>query len=890
LWRGPVLADLGTRLGQHPAAVALARRRVGAALAYADLAIDAGGYEQVAVHLRALAQDEPLHEGLHARLMLALAGCGEQAAALHLYAGIRGRLAEELGIEPGAELQAAHLRVLRQQVPIAGVPGPRAPDRPAEPGRPAPARLPPDLPDFTGRSDRLRDLDALVAGGDSAVVLAAIGGPAGVGKTALVVRWAHRVRDRFPDGRLYLNLHGLWPIEALARALDALGVPAGQVPTEVEEAAGLYRSLLADRRTLVILDDATSADQVRPLLPGTPSCLVLVTGRDILGGLVAREGARPLVLDPLSPADARSLLERALGAGRVAAEPGAVDEVARLCGYLPLALRIAAAHLAARPLAGYVDRLPDAGTAPRRVFDVSYAALPASARRMLRLLALVPGPDVTAAAAAALAGTTAAEAARLLGVLADGHLVERRPGDRFVLHDLLRGYAADRATAEDGPAGRDEALRRLFDGYLGGVDEAAALLYPRLVRLPIPAPRPGFADAAGAGAWLDAERANLVAAIRHAAERGPRPVAWLLADALRGHFRARLDPAGWLAVAEAALAAATAADDPAAMAAGRVGLAALHTRQGRQRQAIDEYERALALARQAGWADGEAPVLADLGACYDVLGQPQRAVEYARRSLEINLRTGRTGAQARNLVDLGSTYRRMGRLAEAADHYARALALRDRASTLADLGVTHHLLGRLDVALEQLTDALGRSRRDGDRAAEARVLRAVAEVHLDAGRHAQALELAETALRGAQEAGAPAAEALNTLGAVRCRLGRHGQAAELHQQALGAAHECGDRYAEVQALVGLACAQRRLEQPTAALAHANQALALARQGGFRMLEGQALSAVAEVHLDAGRLELAAAVAREALAVHRQTGHRLGAVRAQPIVDTATTRK
>jgi DNA-binding SARP family transcriptional activator len=415
-WRGGVLSDLDDpALHEHPAAVAAAGRRLSAALAYADLAVGSGRHDEAVPRLQALAAEERLHEGLHARLMLALAGAGRQADALALLGELRGRLAEELGVEPGADVRAAHLRVLRQQVPAAA----EHPDGRDPPG--PPAQLPADLSTFTGRVGALRRLDALLSGdvaAPSGVAIGVIVGTAGVGKTTLAVHWAHRVTDRFPDGQLFVNLRGyasaapIRPAEVLARFLHALGVPADQVPIDPDEAAALYRSVMAGRRALVVLDNARDAPQVRPLLPGGPGNLVLVTSRDRLTGLRAREGAVPVLLDVLTPNEAHRLLARVLPPHRVRAEPDAIPALAQACAYLPLALGIAAANVAAAEastgehagVARYVARLcagnrlaelevdGDPDSAVQATFDLSYATLAADAARLFRRLGLVPGP------------------------------------------------------------------------------------------------------------------------------------------------------------------------------------------------------------------------------------------------------------------------------------------------------------------------------------------------------------------------------------------------------------------------------------------------------------------------------------------------------------------
>jgi DNA-binding SARP family transcriptional activator/DNA-binding XRE family transcriptional regulator len=471
-WRGRVLADAPPRLRQHPLAVAVAQRRLSVALALADTAADLGRHQQTVAWLSALAGEEPLHEGLHARLMAALAATGQQATALHLYTTLRARLDTDLGVPPGPDLTAAYLAILRPHRPVP------TPDRPSSEG-PAvgwaaapveasgrvvplavPAQLPTDPPGFTGRGGDLRRLDSL-AGGSGSVVL--VSGTAGVGKSALAVRWAHRAARRYPDGQLYADLAGADAAEMLSAFLEALGVSAARVPTSLPARVGLYRSLLAGRRVLVVLDNAPGAEQVRPLLPGAPGCLALVTARHQLVDLIALDAARPLTLDVLPAGNARLLLARRLGPDRVAAELAAVDDIVHRCAGLPLALSIVAAGAAARPrlplsrLAGELRDVPGvldafaggtAATDLRAAFGASYATLGPDAARLFRLLGHpsarhAAASDVTAADLAATAGLPSSRVHQLFAELARAHLVtERRPG-RYAMHLLLRAYAAE---------------------------------------------------------------------------------------------------------------------------------------------------------------------------------------------------------------------------------------------------------------------------------------------------------------------------------------------------------------------------------------------------------------------------------------------------------------
>ncbi len=855
LWRGSPLEDADLQ-GLREEIARLEERRLAAVEDRVDADLGCGRHAELVDELDGLTRAFPLRERLRRQQMLALYRAGRPADALAVYGDARTVLRERLGIDPSPELDQLQRAMLARDPTLEPPPAPpeRAADVNGEAARtaprpatkeqsaalstPVPAQLPAAVSSFTGRADHLHQLDTLLKDEQPvpAVVISAIAGMAGVGKTALAVHWAYRVRDRFPDGQLYANLRGWAPgppleqIQALAGFLGVLGVPAEQIPTEVEQAAGMYRSLLAGKRVLVVLDNARDADQVRPLLPGSPGCLVLVTSRERLAGLVAHEGARPLALDVLTPAEAHDLLALVLGAERVAAEPEAAAELVRLCAYLPLALRIAAADLAFRPqrtIAALVAKLAegnrlaalelsgDERAAVRAAFDLSYAGLTNEARRLFRLLALVPGADVTAAAAAALAGTTPEQAGGMLERLADAHLLAEPIPDRYAFHDLLRLHAAERADAEETAEERAAAIHRLLDWYLHTADAAARLLNPERLRLPLPASDPPppvtqFDDHTQALAWLDAERANLVATVQHAAANGPLPAAWLLATALRSYYWYGMHAVDWLAVADAGLAAAEMGGDLRAQAAAHLNLAALHQHQGQYQQAIQRCARALRQCRQSGWLDGQSAALNNLGLVYMELGQLHQAVDHLTQGLEIDRQTGWLAGQAVKHANLGNVCLELGRLHQAVDHQSQALALSRQAGgrasqaiDLANLGEAYHALGRLAEAGDHLTNALTLLRETGNRAGEAETLGVLAAVHRDAGHHTHALELAEAAV--------------------------------------ALARKTGDRQYEANALDTLATIHQRLGDPDQARACAEQAHALARRIGYRLLEGRTLT-------------------------------------------------
>jgi DNA-binding SARP family transcriptional activator/transcriptional regulator with XRE-family HTH domain/tetratricopeptide (TPR) repeat protein len=634
LWRGDPLSDVDVLSG-HPGVTLVRQQLTSVLLRYAEVACALGRYRRVLPRLQALAVAEPLNEPAHAWLMIALAGSGQQAEAIHVYEALRWRLDRELGLYPGEELAEAHLRVLRQDI-HAGSARRAHPHRAAQAGlQVVPRQLPAASPHFTGRVVELKVLSGLLepepdkAEPDQTrgVVIAALTGMAGIGKTVLAVYWAHRVADRFPDGQLFVNLRGFGPTgaavapsEAISSLLSALGVPDALIPADMAARAALLRSRLAGRRILMVLDNAEDAEQVRSLMPGAPGCLVLVTSRNRLTGLAAAEGARLIPLDVLADWEARDLLVKKLGAARAGAELTAVRELVDLCARLPLALSDVAARAASRPrlplsrLAtemreerGRLDALEtgEPATSVRMVFSWSRARLSRLAGRMFSLQGIHPGPDITVPAAASLAGLPPGQVHVALAELCDQHLITEYVPGRYTCHALLRTYAAEAAHVRDGVTEHRAAIHRVLDHYLHTANQASAALYPHSVQLtrgrPMPGVRPeDILSPDQAAQWFENERDVLLAAIDHAASEDYAPHAWELPHAVGSFFQGEEYWRKLTAAQQSALAAADELGDLAGQVLAHYHLGVLTFRLGDDDSACQHLGEAIELAGNAG--------------------------------------------------------------------------------------------------------------------------------------------------------------------------------------------------------------------------------------------------------------------------------------------------
>ncbi|MEU3184204.1 BTAD domain-containing putative transcriptional regulator [Streptomyces sp. NPDC006923] len=790
LWRGPTAAGIAPQVRAHPVFEAIDREHLSVVKEAAETALAAGSGlpDRVLITLRQAAAHHPLDEVLQARLIVVLAATGHQAEALSVYQSVRSRLADELGLDPGPELREAQRQVLSgaadqggpraaaedADLPGAGAPpatgtaeGPAVPEPGAEPYTPRerPAQLPADLSAFTGRRAELAGVQALLPEGDeaSAVVISAIGGMAGVGKTALAVHWAHEVADRFPDGQLYVNLRGfdptgpvMTPAEAIRGFLDAFGVPASRIPAGLDAQAALYRSLLAGRRVLVLLDNARDTEQVRPLLPGAPGCLAIVTSRNQLHGLIAAEGARPLVLDLLTVPEAREFLTRRLGSARVATEARAVDQIIELCGRLPLALAVVSARAAVHPsfsLSSIAAELREshgsldafAGGEPvtdaRSVFSWSYRTLSCGAARLFRLLALHPGPDCSTTATASLAGLRVPEVRPLLMELVRAHLLTEHAPGRFVSHELLRAYAAELTRSQDPEEVREDARRRLFDHYLHSAHTADTRLAPYRERPALTAPCPGanprrFASREDAADWLTSERPVLLAAVAQDARSGTGTHCWRLAATLELFLDRHGRRQDQLAVQGMALTAAQAQGDVPGQAHAHRALGFVSGRLHRHNDAREHLLRALELFAEIGDLVGQGRVHRYLAFQCNTVGRHADALDHYQRASRFYRAAGHRSGQAGIFNEVGWTHILLGEYEEALVQCRQALALGQEigdsngaAAAWDSLGYAHHHLGRHQEALSCYGHALDLYREVSDRYLEADTLVHIGDTH-----------------------------------------------------------------------------------------------------------------------------------------------------------------
>lgn len=924
LWRGlPPLSDVSSAALHADGAATLVEQRLQVLERRIELDLRAGRFDRVADELRMLVAEHPYREHLWARRIRALAGAGRRDDALAAYQEITAALADELGVDAGHELRAAHREVLARAGPVEsttqGVDTGGAPPAAAAGGEPAgstttAAVVARQLPTLTrGFAGRRAEIDTITAAltpepARRSTPMVVIAGAAGTGKTTLAVHAAHQVSGHFPDGQLFADLRGhsadepIGPEQLLGQFLRSLGSPPEAVPLRLDEQIAAYRALLAGRRTLVVLDNAGGEDQVRALLPGTPGCAVIVTSRYELAGLNSDPDVDRVRLGTLSTVEAWNLLGQALDADRLTGSEAATTQLIDCCGHLPLALRLAAAHLRLRPelrVGDYVAQLRSRGALRTlrvdgddqanlaAAFTRSYRQLLPAHQRALRLLSLVPGPDFTTDTAALLTGHASPAAAAALDQLSAAHLVERRGTDRFRLHDLVREYAANRCRAEETRADRDLARGRLFGFYLAGAYAATdahpvtrglgRLDRPDLPDLPQP-PDPG---------WTDRELSVLVAAARYCAEHGPHHFAYHLADALRGHFMLRASTTDWLAVTEAGLRAAR--RDGAEYAAA----AMLHDRgnlsiftgdlggsMGYLREALEIYAR-------HGSAEADA-VRISLGNAAGSVGRLDVAIPHLDTALTNYLRVGdhRWTMMARQYLllallvdgDLERAGLERDRLVEGGHHRGSHVAV-------SATGMYLRLAGDLREAATVLRSGVDLARRNGDRRMGLGLLTELATCYLELGRDLEAYDSASTAL-GSDLAPRFSSKAECVLAQALARMGRTEEARRRFASAWRTALRTANPEQVCAAVTGLAELELAAGQPARARGHAARAASVAAGSGLRIRRVHALVTLAGCHHRLGSPDHARHAAEQALAISDGCGYPLGRAMALAELGTA----
>jgi DNA-binding SARP family transcriptional activator len=833
LWRGPALAGIG---GDWVGRMrdGLDEERRGAIQERVECELELGRHAELVGELRHLLAQYPLDETFVAHQMTALYWSGRPGEALSLYREVRDRLVDEQGAEPGPVLSGLHQRILSRDPRLAVRPADQRPGRGTRPDT-----LPPEAAEFVGRSAELGQLTQ--EHGRSPRVFVIEGMP-GVGKTALAVRAARLAAAQYPDGALYLNLRShdpgsppLEPAEALHRLLRMLSVPATQIPESIGERVALWRAQLNRRQAIVVLDDAGRPDQIRPLLPVTGRCLVLVTTRRTLSDFGS---ARTLPLDVLSVEDAVTLFRRIAGEDRTQ-DSGEVGTAVGLCGRLPLAIQLTAGRIARDrlpALGGLIEelsqapaRLGGAGTASPEViaaFDLSYSALEPDHQRLFRRLGISPCSCVSLPAAAALDDCTLAEAEKALATLLDHHLLAPAPDGQFRFHDLIRGYAAVRAARDDSEAHQRQAISRLLDYYLYTSDQADRVLHPFRRRMPVPvthlpAARLTLGTEEDAAAWLESEWRNILQAAqyagRHEWKQRCADLTHVVADFIE--IQAHWDEA--TTAHTAALQASRDLADPARIAQAALALSSVSQQTGRYEAALPLAEEAAEIYRSLADRRGEAEALDQIGMAHSRSTRSREALAYFH--------------EARIL------YR------GAADQHGVA-------ATLSHSGIVGWHLGRSTEAMTHLHDALSAYRSIGDRRGEAKTLNNLGKIYLYCGYHRDALDAYEDSRRIFIEIGGAQNEAIlyHNIGAVYRYKGDYEQALNACRRALATFRDIGDLLGEAEVLNEIGAIYQSAACPDEALAHHQQARLIGEEIGNLSQQLIALRRIADIHRGSGQ--------------------------------------
>lgn len=866
LWRGEPLSGISASFAE-PVRVQLRESRITAYEQLVELHLTAGLHREVIAELTALVAENPLRERLVAQLMLAMHRSERPAEALAVYRRCRDLLAAEHGMDPGPVLRDLERRILREEttidLPSTVPPGVLAAS--ARRFRPGEVRkfnsLPRDIGHFTGRTAQL-ELLLSIADSSFPTVVHAIDGMAGVGKTALAVHAAHKLASRFADGQLFVDLHGyttgrepLTSDEALAVLLRAVGVADSLIPKNQDEKAARWRAELAGQRVLVVLDNAVSSAQVRPLLPGSAGCAVLVTSRRNLVGL---DAAATLSLEPMPVPDAVALFRMITGPDRVDAEREAANEVVRLCGYLPLAVGIAAERLRTRPLwtvGRLAERLgEDHGRSAllrtdehgvASAFTVSYQDLAAGEQRMFRLLGLCPGSDIDVYVAAALADVPVDLAENLLDALCDVNLLIRHSADRYRLHDLVRDFAHASAESDETALARTTACDRLLDYYLQVCELAAELNTPGRRKLG-PGPRyrpaalPELSRPSDVWSWAWAEHGNLLPIARLAAQTGtgghswqvPRSIGTLL-------YKAGQHVAG-LEAMTLGLEACSYDTDPAIRSVCLLDVSLMYRALGEYRHALDYLTEGTAIATKLGDREGMARSLSHLAELSYYIGSFADAITYALRSIELYREEGDRWHEATVLTILMDALCGLGRHREAIDAVKRAEVavegLADRriaGHVMSRLGPAHSHLNEHDVALSLLRECVNIFREAKERRFEADYLHRLADALRRSGQPHEALKCAQEALVILHDVTDPIdlADTHNALGAAYSDLGKYHEALSHYRQTLAVTANVEYRIAQAHALGGTGRCLAMLNDPEGAAEHEGQAQTIYRDLG-----------------------------------------------------------
>ncbi len=830
LWRGPAFADVGGGYAEAMAA-RLQERRWSALARWGEASLQLGRHASVADELAVAGVPVPPHEALTRVLMLALYRCGRSAQAIACYHGTRQALADEVGIEPGPQLRQLFERILADDPAL------------THGGAQSAGRnfLPRDVPGFAGRHTEMHRLTGGNVNG-GAILIQAVDGMAGVGKTALAVHVAHQLADRFPDGQLFVDLHGhtphrnpMSPEEALEALLRSIGVPEGQIPHDLDQRAGAWRAESATRRLLVVLDNATSAAQVRPLLPGSPHCTVLVTSRRRLTGL---EGVEVISLDPLSRDEAVAMFCHFVGAERTDSQHDLVAEAMRLCGYLPLAIGIVAARMRSRPtwtLHDLVARLNDERGRPELLrtedygvaaaFGMSYRHLPVAQQRMYRLLGLHPGSEIDKYHASALAGVPADQAEEMLEALCDVHLLGLPHAGRYRFHDLVRDHARSAALADEPEPQRVQARRRLMDYYLHVSETAANLISPWRRQLGPPAQQPpadspSLTSQPQAITWFQSEHANLLPITQWAARHSQAQHGWQIPK----NAGAYLLRCGYLETGVTVLRVAVAASrhpgsDPRARAACLANLSLMLRNLGDYPAALQHLRESMDHARLTGDREGEVTLLTSIADAYVWLGRYHEALDVTTRAIDIFRGEGNWTREASALALHIEALVHLGRHHEAIDASRRSSrdiddlpAERATSVLLSRIGTAHSHNGQHDRAIMLLGRAVDITRLHSECISEAGYRCWLAQAFHRANKPDKAREQADTALGIIN--GSPAVtetvEIHNTLGDIEHDQGRYALALAHYRQAAELAGNAGYRNGQAHALSGVSQCLRQL--------------------------------------------------------------------------------